>query len=92
VSGPALNIRCNVGGAINVRIVAETRLPIMTRDFESFQTKLFPKVIMHDPPPPTDLSEENRRRYNKLGRDQSSRLRSPLSRAVEMVEWSATTI
>jgi epoxyqueuosine reductase QueG len=39
------------------------------RDFEGFQTKLFPKVIMHDPPPPTDLSEEKRHRYNKLGRE-----------------------
>ena len=39
------------------------------RDFEGFQTKLFPKVIMHDPPPPTDLPEEKRHRYNKLGRE-----------------------
>ena len=69
MSGPARNIRCNVGGTINVRIVAETRPPIMTRDFEGFQTKLFPKVIMHDPPPPTDLPEEKRHRYDKLGRE-----------------------
>ena len=69
MSGPVRNIRCNVGSTINLRIVDENRPPIMTRDFESFQTKLFPKIIMHDPPPPTDFSEENRRRYHKLGRD-----------------------
>jgi ferredoxin len=39
------------------------------RDFEGFETKLFPKVIMHDSPPPTDLPEEKRHRYNKLGRE-----------------------
>jgi len=39
------------------------------RDFEGFQTKLFPKVIMHDPPPPTDLPEEKRHHYIKLGRE-----------------------
>jgi ferredoxin len=39
------------------------------RDFEGFQTRLFPEVIMHDPPPPTDIPEERRHRYNKLGRD-----------------------
>jgi ferredoxin len=39
------------------------------RDFEGFQTKLFPKVIMEEPPPPTDIPAEKRHSYNKLGRD-----------------------
>lgn len=39
------------------------------RDFEGFQTSLFPELIMKEPPPPADLPEEKRHRYNKLGRD-----------------------
>jgi epoxyqueuosine reductase QueG len=37
------------------------------RDFEGFQTKLFPKVIMEEPPPSVDIPEGNRHSYNKLG-------------------------
>lgn len=39
------------------------------RDFEGFQTKLFPEIIMDEPPPPTDIPVEKRHSYNKLGRD-----------------------
>jgi len=30
------------------------------RDFEGFQTKLFPTVVMHDPPPPADPPDDGR--------------------------------
>ena len=30
------------------------------RDFEGFETKLFPRVVMHSPPPPVDLPEPAR--------------------------------
>lgn len=39
------------------------------RDFEGYQTSLFPEVIMKEPPPAVDLPEEKRHDYNKLGRD-----------------------
>jgi ferredoxin len=39
------------------------------RDFDGFQTRLFPEVIMKEPPPATDLPEEMRHFYNKLERD-----------------------
>jgi epoxyqueuosine reductase QueG len=38
------------------------------RDFDGFQTKLFPTVIMEDPPPPVDLSVERLHWYPKLSR------------------------
>ncbi|HEU4719265.1 MAG TPA: reductive dehalogenase domain-containing protein [Bacteroidia bacterium] len=39
------------------------------KDFEGFQTKLFPEVIMHEPPAPADsVAAEKKHRYNKLGR------------------------
>ncbi|MFN8007416.1 MAG: reductive dehalogenase domain-containing protein [Terriglobia bacterium] len=38
-------------------------------DFEGFQTKLFPNVILDDPPPAKDIPKERRHAYNKLGRD-----------------------
>jgi epoxyqueuosine reductase QueG len=38
------------------------------RDFEGHQTKLFPKVIMHEPPPPTDaVPPALRHEYPKVG-------------------------
>ncbi|HKR02992.1 MAG TPA: reductive dehalogenase domain-containing protein [Bacteroidia bacterium] len=40
------------------------------RDFDGFQTKLFPEVIMENPPPPADSVDESRKhRYGKLGRE-----------------------
>jgi ferredoxin len=33
------------------------------RDFEGFQTDLFPKVLMLDPPPPADVPEDQRHRF-----------------------------
>ena len=39
------------------------------RDFEGFQTKLFPEIIMDEPPPPTDIPVEKRHSYNRLDRD-----------------------
>jgi len=36
------------------------------KDFEGFQTKLFPEVIMEDPPPEVDVDEKIRHRINKL--------------------------
>lgn len=39
------------------------------RDFEGFQTKLFPEIIMEEPPPLVDsVPKEKRHNYNKLGR------------------------
>ncbi len=39
------------------------------RDFEGFQTKLFPTVVMQDPPAPMDLPDaERRHEYPKLNR------------------------
>ncbi|HXE81012.1 MAG TPA: reductive dehalogenase domain-containing protein [Vicinamibacterales bacterium] len=38
------------------------------RDFEGFQTKLFPEVRMLEAPPPVDLPEEQRHRYPKVRR------------------------
>lgn len=39
------------------------------RDFEGFQTKLFPEIIMDPPPPPADgVPQEQKHNYNKLGR------------------------
>jgi epoxyqueuosine reductase QueG len=39
------------------------------KDFEGHQTKLFPEIIMNDPPPPADdVPEENKHFYNKLNR------------------------
>jgi epoxyqueuosine reductase QueG len=40
------------------------------RDFEGFETKLFPKVIMLQPPPPVDLRDKTHAHtYPKLGRE-----------------------
>lgn len=39
------------------------------RDFEGFQTKLFPQVVMAEPPPPVDLPRESRHGYEPLQRD-----------------------
>jgi epoxyqueuosine reductase len=39
------------------------------RDFDGFQTKLFPEVIMEEPPPPTDnVPLEKRHTYKKVNR------------------------
>jgi epoxyqueuosine reductase QueG len=39
------------------------------RDFEGFQTKLFPTVVLHDPPPPVDLVDgQPLHWYSRLGR------------------------
>lgn len=38
------------------------------RDFEGFQTKLFPEVIMEPPPPVADIDASLRHSYNKLKR------------------------
>ena len=38
------------------------------RDFDGFQTKLFPDVRMPEPPPPADLPEERRHHYPKVRR------------------------
>jgi ferredoxin len=38
------------------------------RDFEGFQTTIFPKVIMEEPPPPVDIDPERRHVYVKLYR------------------------
>jgi epoxyqueuosine reductase len=38
------------------------------RDFEGFQTKLFPTVVMQDAPAPADVPESGRHRYPKLNR------------------------
>ena len=39
------------------------------RDFEGFQTRLFPTVVMHEPPPPTRVMEGTRVHwYPKLNR------------------------
>lgn len=39
------------------------------RDFEGHKTKLFPEVIMHEPPPPVDtVDEKKRHEYEKVGR------------------------
>ncbi|HLP11485.1 MAG TPA: reductive dehalogenase domain-containing protein [Flavobacteriales bacterium] len=38
------------------------------KDFEGFETKLFPEIIMEEPPPPADsVPEEKRHKYNKIG-------------------------
>jgi len=39
------------------------------RDFEGFQTKLFPDVRMEEPPPAVDIDEEQHHWYNKLDRN-----------------------
>jgi len=40
------------------------------RDFDGFNTKLFPEVIMEEPPPPADSVDESKKhRYEKLGRE-----------------------
>lgn len=40
------------------------------KDFEGHETKLFPEIIMHDPPPLTDaVAEEKKHKYNKLNRE-----------------------
>jgi ferredoxin len=36
------------------------------RDFEGFQTNLFPDVVMHEAPAPADLPEQKRHLYNRL--------------------------
>lgn len=41
------------------------------RDFEGFQTKLFPQVVMTEPPPPVDLPRECRHGYEPLQREPS---------------------
>lgn len=41
------------------------------RDFEGFQTKLFPTVVMTEPPPPVDLPRERRHGYEPLQREPS---------------------
>jgi hypothetical protein len=33
------------------------------RDFEGFQTGLFPQVVMRDAPAPVDLPDEDRRHF-----------------------------
>jgi epoxyqueuosine reductase QueG len=38
------------------------------RDFEGFKTKLFPEVVMLDPPSPADLPDDQRHTYPKLRR------------------------
>ncbi len=38
------------------------------RDFDGYSTKLFPEVVMHEPPPPTDLPEDRRHMYVKIRR------------------------
>jgi epoxyqueuosine reductase QueG len=38
------------------------------RDFDGFSTRLFPKVVMHDPPPPADLRDGTRHYYPLLKR------------------------
>jgi len=38
------------------------------RDFEGFQTKLFPEVRMPEPPPPADLPDDRRHPYPKVRR------------------------
>ena len=39
------------------------------RDFEGFETKLFPEVLMYEPPRPVDLPEERRHTYPKIDRE-----------------------
>lgn len=39
------------------------------RDFEGFQTKLFPQVIMNPPPPPVDLPSEKRHSHYQQNQD-----------------------
>jgi hypothetical protein len=39
------------------------------RDFEGFQTKLFPDVRLEEPSSPVDIDAKQRHFYNKLGRD-----------------------
>jgi epoxyqueuosine reductase len=41
------------------------------RDFEGFQTKLFPTVVMAEPPPPVDLPRDHRHGYEPLEREPS---------------------
>jgi epoxyqueuosine reductase QueG len=38
------------------------------RDFEGFKTRLFPEVVMLDPPAPADLPDDQRHTYPKLRR------------------------
>ncbi len=38
------------------------------RDFDGFSTRLFPRVVMHDPPPPADLPDGRRHYYPLLKR------------------------
>jgi len=39
------------------------------RDFDGFQTKLFPQVVMETPPEPVDLPVQQRHAYNRLDRE-----------------------
>jgi epoxyqueuosine reductase len=39
------------------------------RDFEGARTKLFPEVLMPEPPRPADIAEEKRHSYNRLRRE-----------------------
>jgi epoxyqueuosine reductase len=39
------------------------------RDFDGFQTKLFPTVVMEEPPPPVDLPRDHRHGYPPLYRE-----------------------
>jgi epoxyqueuosine reductase len=39
------------------------------RDFEGFETKLFPEVRMPAAPPPADIAEEKRHAYDRLDRE-----------------------
>ena len=46
------------------------RVPVndMARDFDGFQTKLFPTVVMHEPPPAVDPDIHRLHVYPKLNR------------------------
>jgi ferredoxin len=44
------------------------------RDFEGFNTTLFPEVVMHESPPPADLPAEKRHFYPPLGRSSTNRV------------------
>ena len=39
------------------------------RDFEGHQTRIFPQVVMSDPPPVVEIPAERRHRSNRVGRD-----------------------
>jgi epoxyqueuosine reductase len=42
------------------------------RDFEGWETKLFPTVVMAEPPPPVDLPRDHRHGYEPLQREPSA--------------------